>query len=119
MDMRNGPHFMIVFSRAEEGREAAFRSWYEAEHILDQLGVPGYTSGQFLELSAGVPGQEDEYQFCAVYEIADDQLEEARSASAAAIARWREEGRITPDLKRPAKILWYTAVTAKVEAAQT
>jgi hypothetical protein len=110
-------HFFIVFSNAKPEREDAYREWYRSEHIHDQLTVEGFEAAQLLELTPLVDEQEGEFRFCAIYEVAEDKLEEARNATDESIRKWREAGRISPDLQRPVKWLWYTTVTNRVPVA--
>jgi hypothetical protein len=104
-------HFFIVFSNAKPGRREAYRDWYRSEHIHDQLTVEGFEAGQLLELTPAEDESAGEFQFCAIYQVTEGKLKEAKRATDEAIRGWRESGRISGDLQRPVKWLWCTSVT--------
>ncbi len=49
------PGILAIFNDCREGREAEFEAWYQGEHLLERLSVPGFLFGRRFESVAGIP----------------------------------------------------------------
>ncbi|HUD85194.1 MAG TPA: hypothetical protein VMR17_02020 [Xanthobacteraceae bacterium] len=52
---------LAVFHECRAGREAEFEAWYQGEHLVERLAVPGFLYGRRLRGVAGTTG------YCAFY----------------------------------------------------
>jgi hypothetical protein len=77
-------HLLIVMSNSAPGLDDEFNRWYEEEHlqwVTDSL--PGLINGRRY-VQAALPGHPDHpYRYIAMYEIAEDRLDEAFAQFAA------------------------------------
>jgi hypothetical protein len=55
------PGILAIFHHCRPGREAEFEAWYQGEHLLERLAVPGFLYGRRLKGIAGTTG------YCAFY----------------------------------------------------
>jgi len=55
------PGILAVFHHCRAGREAEFEAWYQGEHLVERLAVPGFLYGRRLKGIAGTTG------YCAFY----------------------------------------------------
>jgi hypothetical protein len=79
---------MIVLSNTRPEVEQEFNSWYTDVHIVDVVGkLNGFETAQRFKLADGQVEDGADYQYLAIYTIADDKLAEAQ----AAIAHQRQE----------------------------
>jgi hypothetical protein len=65
----------LILSCAQPGREAEFEKWYDEQHIVDVLAVPGVVSARrfHVESQEAVDVEVPAYASMALYEIeADD-----------------------------------------------
>jgi len=46
---------LAIWNDCRAGREAEFEHWYQSEHLLERLGVPGFLFGRRYEAVAGSP----------------------------------------------------------------
>jgi hypothetical protein len=85
-------HLLIVMSNSAPDLDDEFNRWYDEEHlrwVVDSL--PGLVSGRRY-VQSGLPGAPDHpYRYVAMYEIAEDRLDEAYAVWAAN-RRSRAEG---------------------------
>jgi hypothetical protein len=49
------PGILAIFNDCRPGREAEFEAWYQGEHLLERLAVPGFLFGRPLESVSGAP----------------------------------------------------------------
>jgi len=47
---------LAIWNDCVRGREADFESWYQGEHLIERLGVPGFLFGQRYEAITATPG---------------------------------------------------------------
>ena len=40
------PGILAIFNDCHTGREAEFEAWFQGEHLLERLGVPGFLFGR-------------------------------------------------------------------------
>ena len=55
------PGILAIFHHCRPGREAEFEAWYQGEHLVERLAVPGFLYGRRLKGIAGTTG------YCAFY----------------------------------------------------
>lgn len=73
-----GKHLMVVLSNAEPGQEDEFNRWYSDVHILDTINkLDGFASAQRFRLANLEGAPPCEYEYLALYEIEEDQLDRA------------------------------------------
>lgn len=70
-------HHFMVLSAAQPGQEAAFEAWYDQQHIVDLVKVPGVISAQRFHISSqsGQP-EVPKWTCVAIYELECDDPEE-------------------------------------------
>lgn len=93
---------VMIFTRAQAGREAEFDEWYENTHLDDVLAtVPGWTSGQRFNLvhQAGV---EMPSPHLALYEAEGESPE----AVLAALNETRKNREISDDMDASDFAMW-------------
>ncbi len=49
------PGILAIWNDCRAGREAEFEHWYQSEHLLERLAVPGFLLGRRYEAGAGSP----------------------------------------------------------------
>jgi hypothetical protein len=49
------PGILAIFNDCREGREAEFETWYQGEHLLERLSVPGFLFGRRFESVSATP----------------------------------------------------------------
>ena len=49
------PGILAIWNDCRAGREAEFEHWYQSEHLLERLAVPGFLLGRRYEAIAGSP----------------------------------------------------------------
>ncbi|MGH6671125.1 MAG: hypothetical protein ACRECV_03990 [Xanthobacteraceae bacterium] len=50
------PGILAIFHDCRVGREAEFEDWYQGEHLIERLGVPGFLFGRRYKGIAPTPG---------------------------------------------------------------
>ncbi len=53
--MTTQPGILAIFHQCRAGREAEFEAWYQGEHLIERLGVPGFLFGRRYKGVAGTP----------------------------------------------------------------
>ncbi|MGB7036559.1 MAG: hypothetical protein WBD71_13665 [Xanthobacteraceae bacterium] len=58
MNARPGiePGILAIFNDCRAGREAEFETWFQGEHLVERLSVPGFVFGRRHKALAGSPG---------------------------------------------------------------
>jgi hypothetical protein len=69
-------HFMLAFAKAVDGRTDELNQWFEAQHVPDLLGIPGFKSARRVAVRPlgtreGIP----QWDFMAIYEIEADDVQ--------------------------------------------
>jgi len=109
---------MVVLSNAKPGREAEFNTWYDS-HAADVLSrLSGFARAQRFELAPSQVEDGAQFQYLALYEVPEDQLETAQQAilgqraeRAEAIAAGREPVITVSDtLEGPHHTWFFTAL---------
>jgi hypothetical protein len=54
--MTTQPGILSVFHQCRAGREAEFEAWYQTEHLIERLAVPGFLFGRRYKGIAGTAG---------------------------------------------------------------
>jgi hypothetical protein len=54
--MTTNPGILSVFHDCRPGREAEFEAWYQGEHLIERLAVPGFLFGRRYKGVAGTAG---------------------------------------------------------------
>jgi hypothetical protein len=54
--MTTQPGILSVFHQCRAGHEAEFEAWYQGEHLIERLAVPGFLFGRRYKGIAGTPG---------------------------------------------------------------
>lgn len=71
-------HLMVVLSNAKPGQEDEFNRWYSEVHILDTINkLDGFASAQRFQLANLEGAPPCQYEYLAIYEVEDDQLDRA------------------------------------------
>lgn len=75
-------HLLVITSDAVEGEEASLIDWYQTEHLKDMTALAGVEAAQLYELDPYLTGEGEAApkRFLAIYEIPQDQVEDARGA---------------------------------------
>jgi hypothetical protein len=50
------PGILAIFNDCRPGREAEFEAWFQGEHLIERLGVPGFVFGRRHKAIVGAPG---------------------------------------------------------------
>jgi hypothetical protein len=50
------PGILAIFNDCRPGREAEFEAWFQGEHLIERLAVPGFVFGRRHKAIAGAPG---------------------------------------------------------------
>ena len=50
------PGILAIFNDCRPGREAEFEAWFQGEHLIERLAVPGFVFGRRHKAIAGTPG---------------------------------------------------------------
>ena len=50
------PGILAIFNDCRAGREAEFEAWFQGEHLIERLAVPGFLFGRRHKAVAGAPG---------------------------------------------------------------
>jgi hypothetical protein len=50
------PGILAIFNDCRAGREADFEAWFQSEHLVERLAVPGFLFGRRHKAIAGAPG---------------------------------------------------------------
>jgi hypothetical protein len=50
------PGILAIFNDCRLGREAEFEAWFQGEHLIERLAVPGFLFGRRHKAIAGAPG---------------------------------------------------------------
>jgi hypothetical protein len=54
--MMTQPGILAIFNDCRAGREAEFEAWFQGEHLLERLAVPGFLFGRRHKNISGAPG---------------------------------------------------------------
>jgi hypothetical protein len=54
--MTGRPGILAIFNDCAAGREAEFDAWFQGEHLLERLSVPGFLFGRRHKNMSGLPG---------------------------------------------------------------
>jgi len=54
--MTSEPGILAIFNDCRAGREAEFEAWFQGEHLLERLSVPGFLFGRRHQALSGSPG---------------------------------------------------------------
>ncbi len=52
----SGPGILAIFNDCKAGREAEFEAWFQGEHLLERLAVPGFLFGRRHQAISGSAG---------------------------------------------------------------
>jgi hypothetical protein len=52
----SAPGILAIFNDCRPGREAEFEAWFQGEHLVERLAVPGFLFGRRHKAIAGAPG---------------------------------------------------------------
>lgn len=50
------PGILAIFNDCRAGREAEFEAWFQGEHLIERLAVPGFVFGRRHKAVSGTPG---------------------------------------------------------------
>ena len=54
--MSGEPGILAIFNDCRAGREAEFEAWFQGEHLVERLSVPGFVFGRRHKALSGSPG---------------------------------------------------------------
>lgn len=54
--MTTQPGILAIFNDCRGGREAEFEAWFQGEHLIERLAVPGFLFGRRHKSISGAPG---------------------------------------------------------------
>ena len=63
-----GGTIMVVMMQVDPEHEAEFNRWYDEEHLLERLEIPGYISARRFKLEEGTDGM---LNFLCIWELED------------------------------------------------
>ncbi len=63
-----GSTIMVVMMQVDPEHEAEFNRWYDEEHLLERLEIPGYISARRFKLEEGTDGM---LNFLCIWELED------------------------------------------------
>ena len=76
---------LLVFTNADDGRDAEFNRWYDEIHLKEVLETPGFIAAERFELGeAQVDEAERPHRYLAIYEIEGDPADALAALQAAA-----------------------------------
>ena len=52
----SAPGILAIFNDCRPGREAEFEAWFQGEHLIERLAVPGFVFGRRHKAVSGAPG---------------------------------------------------------------
>jgi len=52
----SAPGILAIFNDCRPGREAEFEAWFQGEHLIERLAVPGFVFGRRHQAVSGAPG---------------------------------------------------------------
>ena len=52
----NEPGILAIFNDCRRGHEAEFEGWFQGEHLIERLGVPGFLFGRRHQAISGDTG---------------------------------------------------------------
>ena len=52
----SAPGILAIFNDCRAGREAEFEAWFQGEHLIERLAVPGFVFGRRHKALSGAPG---------------------------------------------------------------
>jgi hypothetical protein len=55
-DTARHPGILAIFNDCRAGREAEFEAWFQGEHLMERLAVPGFLFGRRHKNLSGAPG---------------------------------------------------------------
>ena len=67
MDDRKGRGLLMVYTDVPVEREEEFNRWYDEEHLLERMEIPGYISARRFKLEEG----EGMLNFLCIWELED------------------------------------------------
>lgn len=121
-------HLMVVLSNCKPGTEDEFNRWYSDVHMLDTINkLDGFASAQRFQLAGLEGAPASDYEYLALYEVEDDQLERAfaqfswqRRERAEALEAGREPVITVSDTIDPTHFLvgFYSAITDRVPSSR-
>jgi hypothetical protein len=50
------PGILAIFNDCRAGRESEFEAWFQGEHLIERLAVPGFLFGRRHKATSGAPG---------------------------------------------------------------
>jgi hypothetical protein len=77
-------HLLAVLSDPAEGREEEYNRWYSGQHIEETLATPGWAAAQrFVLADAQISENLPQQRYLALYEVENDDLQQAIDALSA------------------------------------
>ncbi|MBW8826910.1 MAG: hypothetical protein JF603_11250 [Acidobacteria bacterium] len=105
--------FVVLTDPADSSREQDYNHWYDTVHGPEIVALPGFTAFSRFKLADGARRPEGTPEYCAVYEMESDDLNETVSGMMKAIGAG--ELHMTDALKvdPPPTMLLYEVVTER------
>jgi hypothetical protein len=121
-------HLMVVLSNSKPGEDEEFNRWYSQVHVLDTINkLDGFASAQRFRLADLEGAPSSDYEYLAIYEIEEDQLDRAfaqfgwqRRERAEALAAGREPVVTVSDTLDPTHFLvgFFSAITDLIPSSR-
>jgi hypothetical protein len=121
-------HLMVVLSNSKPGEEEEFNRWYSEVHVLDTINkLDGFASAQRFRRADLEGAPHSDYEYLAIYEVEDDQLDRAfgqfgwqRQERAEALAAGREPVVTVSDALDPTHFLvgFFSAITDRIPSVR-
>jgi len=112
-------HVLVVLTNPVTGMDDEYNSWYNDTHLEDVVGLEGFTSAKRFRFESAHGSSENPTQsYLALYEVEENQYENARAALEQAIAESNaavEAGEkpgmyISPALGSDRNAWWFTEI---------
>ena len=79
-----GKYLFVVRSEPTDGKEEAYNDWYDNVHLVDVLGLPGFTAAQRFRIVGEPFAGEGGHRYLAIYELETDDPQASLDALSAA-----------------------------------
>jgi hypothetical protein len=104
-------HLLAVLSDPVEGKEEEYNHWYSGQHLAETLATPGWAAAQrFVLAHAQLSDHLPQQRYLALYEIENDDPQQAIDALSARKGEIASSNAISPD----DVVALYTAISDRM-----
>jgi hypothetical protein len=111
-----GKFLCLVETNPVSGQEQEYNKWYDSQHLVDLLRIPGIVAAQRYRLADLREAQSCEYQYLAIYEIETEDIDEIPNA----IAEARRQGHMRSSTaldREKYSMLYFEPITEKMASS--